>query len=169
MTKQPSPAPPQGVSAPSSDVAALPERVRAMRALLRAAARSGDIDELRPVIERNETMPIFASGPARPRTFADAIDFLKARSFDGAGRETLALIEAILVQPYARVTRGPVVTYVWPAFALAPPAAPSEETRAQMWRCVRFAAFAAAPDAAPPIERIGIGADGTWHFFWSGA
>ena len=78
-------------------------------------------------------------------------------------------IEAILDQPYVRVTRGPVVTYVWPAFALAPPAAPSEETRAQMWRCVRFAALAAAPDAAPPIERIGIGADGTWHFFWSGA
>lgn len=168
MSKPPQPV--NHLSPPSRDIAALPARVREMRALLLAAARSGDIEELRPVVERNETMPIFASGPQRPRTFADAIDFLKARSFDGAGRETLALIAAILEQPYVRVTRGPVVTYAWPSFALAPPAAPTDDERAQMWRCVRFSAFASAPEAAPPaVERIGVGADGTWHYFWSGA
>lgn len=156
------------VSAPSRDVAALPVRVREMRALLLDAASSGDIEDLRPVIERNETLPIFASGPRRPRTFAEAVEFLRKKAFDGTGRETLALIAAILEQPYARMTRGPTVTYEWPAFSPQALSDANDEERAQIWRCVRFAAFASAGDAPPPVERIGVGADGTWHYFWSG-
>jgi hypothetical protein len=30
---------------------------------------------------------------------------------------------------------------------------------------MRFANLASPPDKTPPIERIGIGADGTWHYF----
>ena len=132
-----------------------------MRELILDAVTAGDIEELRPAIERNETLPIFATGADRPRTFADAIAFLKTRSFDGDGRETLAIIGAIFEQPYVKITRGPVVTYEWPAFSAA---SASDEERAQMWRCMRFAALPSL-DSAPVIERIGIGADGTWHYF----
>lgn len=149
------------ISPPTRDLAALPERVRAMRELILEAVESGDIEDLRRVIERNETLPIFATGATRPRTFADVVEFLKAQSFDGQGRETLAIIAAIFDQAYEKITRGPVVTYEWPAFAKEP----SEDERREVWRCMRFASLASSTDKTPAIERIGIGADGTWHYF----
>jgi hypothetical protein len=45
------------------------------------------------------------------------------------------------------------------------PAEANDEERREMWRCMRFASLASSPDNTPPIERIGIGADGTWHYF----
>lgn len=153
------------ISPPTRDLAALPERVRAMRELILEAVESGDIEDLRRAIERNETLPIFATGAQRPRTFADVVEFLKAQSFDGQGRETLAIIAAVFDQPYVKITRGPVVTYEWPAFAKAP----NDDERREMWRCIRFASLASSPDKTPPIERIGIGADGTWHYFVASA
>jgi hypothetical protein len=136
-----------------------------MRELILDAVASGDIEDLRPAIERNETLPIFATGAGRPRTFADAVEFLKRRSFDGEGRETLAIVAAILDEPYVKITRGPVVTYEWPAFASQAAAPSSEKEQLARWRCTRFAALAASGESAPPVERIGIGADGTWHYF----
>ena len=171
MGKQPqSRTPPrETISPPSRDLMALPERVRAMRELILDAVDSGDIEALRPAIERNETLPIFATGADRPRTFADVVEFLKKRSFDGQGRETLAIIAAIFDQPYVKITRGQSVTFEWPAFASVKPGAASEDEQLAAWRCTRFAALAASGDSAPPVERIGIGADGTWHYFWSGS
>ncbi len=138
-----------------------------MRDLILEAAQSGDIEELRPAIERNETLPIFSTGAERPRTFADAVEFLKKQSFDGQGRETLSIIAAILDQPYAKITRGPAVTYEWPAFSRRLTGEASEDDTRRKWRCMRFAAIASSGDKAPAIQRIGIGADGTWHYFWS--
>jgi hypothetical protein len=38
-----------------------------------------------------------------------------------------------------------------------------------MYRCTRFANLALRNDIGLPImERVGIGADGTWHYFYSG-
>ena len=168
MAKQPQPTRTQqreSISPPSRDLALLPERVRAMRELILDAVASGDIEELRPAIERNETLPIFATGAGRPRTFTEALAFLKRRSFDGEGRETLAVIGAILDQPYAKITRGPVVTYEWPAFAARHSNEASDDERREMWRCMRFEDLASSPDKAAPIARIGVGADGTWHYF----
>ncbi len=149
----------------SRNLAALPERVRAMRELILEAVDSGDIEDLRRAIERNETLPIFATGAARPRTFADVVEFLKTQSFDGQGRETLAIIAAIFDQAYTKITRGSVVTYEWPAFAARSMSEASEEDQLEMWRCVRFANFASSRNTSLAIERIGIGADGTWHYF----
>ena len=97
------------------------------------------------------------------------IEFLKSRSFDGNGREILRLIEAVFAQPYVKVTRGPVTTFVWPAFAMRQAPAPPPEPRLAMLTCVRFANLGLTNDIGLPlIERLGIGADGTWHYFWSG-
>ncbi len=144
-----------------------------MRAKILEAVESGDIENLRAPIEWNETPPIFARAgdrnSPRVRSFAEAIDALKARSFDGAGRETLAILAAIFEQPYVKVTRGPAVTYVWPAFAVKQTPTPSPETRLAMYRCARFANLSLRNDIGLPIiERLGIGADGTWHYFYSG-
>jgi len=176
MTKQPRSAPPPSgvsISDPLHDLGALPSRVRAMRTKILEAVESGDIENLRAPIEWNETPPIFGRAgdrnSLRVRTFAGAIEALKAHSFDGEGRETLRLLAAIFEQPYAKVTRGPVVTFVWPAFAVRQAPGPSPELRLAMYRCARFANLNLRNDIGLPImERVGIGADGTWHYFYSG-
>lgn len=165
--------PQERISDPIHDLAQLPARVAAMRAKILEAVESGDIENLRAPIEWNETPPVLGRAgdrnSQRARSFAEAIDALKARSFDGQGRETLALLAAIFDQPFARVTRGPVVTFVWPAFAVKQTPDPSSETRLAMYRCARFANIGLRNDIGLPIiERIGIGADGTWHYFYSG-
>ena len=176
MSKAPRSSPPPSgdqISDPIRDLGALPARVRTMRAKILEAVESGDIATLRAPIEWNETPPIFGRASdrnsPRVRTFAEAIEVLKARSFDGEGRETLRLLAAIFEQPYVKVTRGPVVTYVWPAFAVKQAPGPSPELRLAMYRCARFANLNLRNDIGLPIiERVGIGADGTWHYFYSG-
>lgn len=156
------------ISEPSSDLAALPPRVAAMREKILEAVLTRDIEALRPAIEWNETPPIFARGE-KPRGFSQTITFLKARSFDGRGEEVLALLKAIFEQPYVKVARGPATTYVWPAFAMRQSPDPGPEQRLAMLRCVRFSNLGLTNDIRLPlIERLGIGADGTWHYFWSG-
>jgi len=155
------------ISDPSSDIDALPERVRALRNKILEAVAAGDIEALRPAIEWNETPPIF--GRDKPAGFAQAIAYLKQRSFDGKGLEILRILGAVFEQPYARVERGPSIVYVWPAFAARQSPDPAPETRIEMYRCSRFANLGLVNDIGLPlIERVGIGADGTWHYFFSG-
>jgi hypothetical protein len=162
------PAPEEKVSAPSEDFSALPRPVAAMREKILEACAKGDIEALRIPIDWNEMRPMFERGAKRPAG-TDPIDVLKALSFDGKGREIIALTRAVLAQPYVRITRGPVELFEWPAFArTATPPATEEEARA-IWACVRFADLARSNDEGRPhVMRLGIGSDGVWHYFWSG-
>ena len=144
---------------------ALPDRVAAMRELILEATETGDIAKLRPAIERNEVMPLFGEPGARPRKFSEAIDFLRSRSFDGQGRETLSLLNAILSAPYELIRKKPIDIYVWPKIA-------TNETAAAMAPAIdlfRYTAFADlgrdGGNGRPRLHRVEIGADGTWHFF----
>lgn len=168
--KQPAPVPTpsERVSAPSSDLGKLPPLVAAMRNQILDAAATGEIESLRPAIERNETIPIFGRGEEQPKTFATAIDALKRRSFDGKGQEVLTILQALLEQPYVAVTRGPSTTYVWPAFVYDRKLPVELKARLALMRCLRFATLVADADPFDRMDRIGIGADGTWHFFWAG-
>lgn len=167
--KKPTPAPrkpPEKIEGPFSDTGLLPARVGAMRDRILEACASGDIDNLRPAIERNEVMPLFGAAGDRPKNFAVAVEFLRRRSFDGKGRETLALLEGALSAPFARVTRGAHVSFVWPAFAVIAPHEIDIELRVAMLRCIAFADLAkAGANSPPPLHRIEIGEDGTWHAF----
>lgn len=166
--KKPSPtiskSPAQKVEGPFQDVATLPARVFAMREMILRACASGDIEQLRPAIERNEVLPLFGRMGDRPRNFATAIEFLRRASFDGRGRETLSLLVGVLGAPFAKISRGPDALYVWPALAVIDTAAPDETARLERWRYVSFADFIAAA-ANAPAHRVEIGEDGVWHAF----
>ena len=149
------------ISAPIGDVARLPPRVAALRSKIIEAAASGDIERLRIPIEWNEIPPIFERGLKKGPGF-DPLDALKARSFDGNGREMLAILKTVMEQPFVRVKRGPFESYAWPAFAFAPPKAPDADMRLVMLKCLRFADLGATP---PPYHRVRIAADGVWHTF----
>lgn len=163
--RKPAPAKPiyQG---PFSSNDVLPQRVAAMRDKILEACESGDIDQLRPAIERNETMPLLGVSGDRPRSFATAIEFLKSRSFDGQGRETLLLLENILSAPCVRETAGVHVSWIWPAWGLVETNLQAEELAEQKARCISFGDFLASKNGAfPALQRVSIGADGTWHLF----
>jgi hypothetical protein len=155
------------VSAPSRDLAALPAPVVAIRAKILEACAKGELEALRIPIDWNETRPMFQrSGGTRPASH-DPIETLRTLSFDRKGIEILNVAQAALSQAYAKIERGPVTLYEWPAFA-SPPATPEEERG--FWRCVRFYDYARPlPDGRPRITKLGFGADGVWHYFWSEA
>ena len=143
----------------------LPERVAAMREKILEAAEEQNMNKVRAAIERNEVMPLFGEPGKRPRKFSEAIDFLKGQSFDGQGREVFSLLAAILETPFVRQERKPIDIYVWPAQAVdAKLAATTPIT--ELYRFVAFADIGKLDKRGlPPLHRVEIGADGTWHFF----
>ena len=149
------------VSAPIDNPAALPARVTAIRLKIIEAAASGDIERLRTPVEWNELPPLFERGLKKGPGF-DPLDALKARSFDGKGAEMLAILKAVMDEPFVRITRGSFQSYGWPAFAFVAPKAPDEGMRLRMLKCVRFADLGVTP---PLYHRVRIGADGVWHTF----
>lgn len=172
MVKPSKPAPrAETLSAPQTDLAALPARVAALREKILEACDSGDIEALRVPLEWSETPPSLTREPVKPRGFGPIIDFLKARSFDGKGMEWLSIAKAVFGAPYVVQRRGVFTTYIWPAYARLPLealAGLSDAERMDMWACVRFADLRApSRDGRPLMQHAGLGPDGTWHYFWS--
>jgi len=161
------PAPPEI----SRDVESLPPNVRRMRGLILEAVRTGDGAALRKPIEWNEVPPSFgrdapraAKGPA----MADAlIDFFRKRSGDGAGRETMGQIINMLAVGHARTGAGtPQEMYVWPYFAVLDPRLLTPDQQVDVHRVMGAAQLAEWREKGRyPFWRLGIGPDGTWHYF----
>lgn len=169
-TPVPAPGPRRSARAPVSveilpDNEDLRERVGSMRERLILAARSGDIARLGVVFQMNETMPVFTRGPER-----DPVAFWKAASGDGEGREILAVLLNILDLPAALINKGtPQEMYVWPYLAHLPLTDLSPRQSVDLYRLMT------AQDVrdtrtlgAWVFWRLGIGPDGTVHFFLAG-
>ena len=158
---QPMPGPPP----PLRDETKLPAQARNMLSRIREAARSGEAAQLRIAIERNELPPVFERG-AR----GHGVDILKRRSCDGEGREMLRILIAVLDQGF--MTTGATAApqqFIWPYFARTAFSALDPAARSASWSLVRLADIGlSVRDQQPLWHRLGIGADGTWHFFTSG-
>ncbi len=171
---QDTPAPPEPVPSEAAteavpdvqyDPGLLPERVRAMRDRIHAAAASGDPEQLRPVIESNEMPPAFSFGDD-----TDPIADMIAGSVDGEGRETLAILAEIMEAGYVHVDRGtPQEMFLWPYFARYPLERLSPPQLVEVFRIVTAAEYKEMLEfGAYNFYRVGIGPDGTWHFFIAG-
>lgn len=133
----------------SDDLAALPEPVRAKRDALIAATRSGEIENLRPIIE-SQTLPVTVSygGPDDP------VAYLRDQTDDPEGQPTLALLRNILEMPYAVFTAADGVTnYVWPYLAMVDLETLTPEQTVDAYRLVT------------PEEFDDLGVFGGW-FWW---
>lgn len=98
----------------SDDVTLLPQAVQDKRLALIAAARTGDIGELKTIMDAEPSPPRVSFGDPE-----DPIAYLKGESADGEGYETLALLADIMSAPFAALDAGdgdPV--YVWPYLAV---------------------------------------------------
>ena len=143
----------------------LPRPVRRMRAQIIAAAATGEVENLRPVLEANEMMPTLSLGEVK-----DPILFLKLSSGDPAGREILAILIEVLEAGYVITDPGtPQEMYVWPYFARYPLDALTPPQQVELYKILTSSDVHDMEEFGAYIfYRVGIGPDGTWHFFLSG-
>nr|WP_282449087.1 hypothetical protein [Roseibium sp. CAU 1639] len=143
----------------------LPKPVARMHAQLKEAALNGDLKRLRIVLESNEMPPTLSFGET-----GDPIEFIKQNSGDGEGFEILAILADILDAGFVHVDAGtPQEMYVWPYFARYPLDGLTPDQKVELFRIVTAGDFAEMQTfGAWNFYRLGIGPDGTLHYFVAG-
>lgn len=155
----------QATAEESAQTPQLPEHVADIRDAILAAARSGNIDELKAAFDMSGTLPDLGIPGV-----TDPVAALKTESADGKGREILATLIELLNMPAATQPFGSDIEnnllYVWPYLAERPldKLTPSEEV--DLYRLVSPA------KAAEMHEKkrwmwwcLVITADGNWLMF----
>ena len=147
------------------DTALLPAPVARIREQILEAARSGDIERLRPIIDGNGITPTFSFGGE-----TDAIAFWKETSGDSEGRELLAIMSEIFEAGFLHSGAGTAdEIYIWPYFAEIPLDKLTPAQQVELYRLVT------AQDVKDMREfgsyifyRAGITPDGQWQYFVAG-
>jgi hypothetical protein len=140
-----------------TDLSRLPAPVARTRERLLAAARSGDLHQLAALI--------FSFTDDR-----DPVAFWKANYPDSDGIEVLSILTMILEAGYVRVDEGtPQEMYVWPYFVRMSLSALTPQQKVELFRIVTGADYKDMMKLGVyAFYRVGIGPDGTWHFFVTG-
>ena len=144
----------------------LPEPVRRMHALIVSAAKSGDIEQLRPLVGLGEDVTQLSFGGAE----ADPIAFLKGLSGDPDGQEILAILEEVLSAGYVHLDAGTAnELYVWPYFFAIPLDKLDPRQRVELFKIVTAGDYEDMKAfGAYMFYRVGITPEGRWAFFVSG-
>ncbi len=147
------------------DRAVLPDAVRATWQELVSAARSGDIEALRPIIEKQPQPPTFAFAQVD-----EPIEYLKSLSGDPAGREVLAILLEVLETGFVHVDADTEQEmYLWPYFARYPLSRLTPQETVEMFTILTAGDYQDMLSYGAYIFfRVGIGPDGAWHFFVAG-
>ncbi len=143
----------------------LPDAVLRTRTEILNAAKTGIIENLRPVLESNEMPPTLSfSG------IDDPIEYLKTVSGDAEGREMLAILTEILEAGWVHVEKGTAQEmYIWPYFAQYPLHKLSPRQFVELFKIVTAGDYEDMQTYGAYIfYRVGIGPDGTWHYFVAG-
>ena len=143
----------------------LPTPVREMRQKLIEAARSGDMEQLRTLMQAQPEPPTVAFGDP-----GDPIEYLKALSGDAEGREILAILLEVLEGGYTRVGADTAEEiYVWPYFAQYPVEALTPEQIVELFTLLTAADYDDMKSyGSYTFFRVGIAADGRWLYFVAG-
>src|SRR6516225_6752319 len=133
------------------------------RERLLAAARSGDLQQLAALM--NDSTPVFSFTDEK-----DPVAFWKANYPDSDGVEVLSILTMILEAGYVRVDEGtPQEMYVWPYFVRMSLSALTPQQKVELFRIVTGADYKDMMKLGVyAFYRVGIGPDGTWHFFVTG-
>lgn len=147
------------------DLSLLPKPVARMHAQLTEAAELADLDRIQMILESNEMPPTLSL-----TEIGDPIEFLKESSGDGEGLETMAILADTLAAGYIHVDQGtPHEMYIWPYFARYPFAKLTPVQKVEMYRLITSADFAEMEAYGVWLfYRVGIGKDGTLHYFVAG-
>lgn len=148
------------------DLSRLPEPVQRMRNLLVEAAKTGDIEKLRPLIGTGEDMPQISFGDVE----GDPIAFLKSLSGDGEGQEILAIMEEVLSAGYVHLGEGTDEDlYVWPYFFGMPLEKLDPRQKVELFKIVTAGDYEDMKQYGTYVfYRLGITPEGRWAFFVAG-
>lgn len=140
----------------------LPAPVARLRDQIIQAAKTGDIEKLRMIVQANGAPPDFGQDES-----ADPLTALKAQSGDEGGREILAILLDILEAGYVHIDAGtPQELYVWPYFVQYPIDKLSPAQLVELFRIVYAGDYEDMLDFGHyTFYRTGIAPDGTWKFF----
>ena len=148
------------------DLSNLPLPVRQMHNALYKAAIGGNLGAIRSVAEMNEMPPIIGlEGES-----GDPVDIIRQMSGDESGAEILAILSEILESGFVHVGEGtPQDMYIWPYFAAYPLNSLTAAQRVELFRLITAGDYEEM-DAIGHYAffRLGIGPDGTWHYFTAG-
>ena len=147
------------------DLSALPAAVAATRDALMAAAATGDVDALKGVLDAQEELPVLSFGGAE-----DPLEYLRAASNDGEGRELLGIMLELLEAPFAIVGAGTAdEMYVWPYFAAISLDDLSPPELVELYKLISHYDFEEMQHLGGwYFYRVGINANGDWAYFVAG-
>ncbi|WP_269931546.1 hypothetical protein [Aminobacter sp. HY435] len=148
------------------DLSRLPEPVSRMRTLLVEAAKTGDIEKLRPLIGTGDSMPQLSFGDIS----GDPIEFMRSLSGDGEGQELLAIMEEVLSAGYVHLGEGTDEDlYVWPYFFGLPLDKLDPRQKVELFKIVTAGDYEDMKQYGTYVfYRLGITPEGHWAFFVAG-
>jgi hypothetical protein len=147
------------------DLQALPPAVAETRRRLIEAARTGDVEALRPLFEAQATPPLVAGFSL----VQDPVAHLRNQSGDADGREILAILIELLEAGYVHLGPADGGTYVWPYFAEVPLGALAPEHYVEVYRILTAIDVEELERiGAYTFFRIGIAHDGRIRYFSAG-
>lgn len=143
----------------------LPDAVRNLRNRLLEVAHSGDVEQLRPILDGFQEAPILSLEGEN-----DPIEHLKAASGDGQGIEMLAILLEILESGYVHRDKGDNgEIYIWPYFVDIPPDKLTPRQLVELFRIITAGDFADMQAYGTYVfYRIGITPNGEMKFFIAG-
>jgi hypothetical protein len=148
-------------SEPLYDFHSLPGPVKNMVERIAGAAETGEIENMRTVIESNELKPMVADAYVE-----DPIAFWKKQSADGSGRDVLAAMLDVMSSGFVRVGQGQDEIYIWPYFAETDLSKLTPAQEVEFYRLVSPAlAVPMKKDGKYRYYRLGISPSGVWHYF----
>ncbi|WP_182085648.1 hypothetical protein [Aureimonas sp. ME7] len=144
----------------------LPKPVRDLREKLMEAARSGDIEKLRPLLETGADPTVVSAEPLEQ----DPIQTLKDASGDGEGVELLAILLETLEASHVRLDAdGENDIYVWPYFTQVNLEALTKPQLVELFELVTAGDYQRmVANGAYDFYRVGISPEGRFEFFVAG-
>ena len=147
------------------DVDKLPVPVKRLRDQILEAAKTGDIEKLRPIVDANGEAPQFGFTQAD-----DPVAYLKSQSGDAEGREILAILSEVLEAGYVHVDVGTTEEmYIWPYFARYPLDKLTAPQMVDMFRLLTAGDYEDMKSYGTYLfYRLGITPTGEWRYFVEG-
>lgn len=148
------------------DLDRLPEPVRRMHGLILEAARSGDLERLRPLLGTGQQATQITLGALQ----GDPIDFLREISGDAEGHEILAILLEVMEAGFVRLDPDTSrERYVWPYFFALPLEALTPSQRVELFTLITAGDYEDMRDFGAYIfYRAAITPEGHWLFFLAG-
>lgn len=143
----------------------LPPPVKRIREQILEAAKTGDVEKLRPIFEANQELPQLGLAESD-----DPVEQLKSLSGDPDGREILAILSEVLDAGFVHVDAGtPEEMYVWPYFARYPLDKLDGPQMVELFKLLTAGDYEDMKIYGTYLfYRVGITPGGVWKYFVTG-